>query len=112
MPSWQSILTKYMMRQQLRSMDRLNLRIWDERTSVMAFREYCEKGAASAKLVTGVEAVPVEIPGLPPGLSAEWLQPTAMTNIPTIDDAVIFRCSYTSIASLLSIHFRQRWKIR
>jgi len=92
MPSWQSILTKFMMRQQLRSMDRLNLRIWDERTSVMAFREYCEKSAARAKLVTGVEAVPVEIPGLPSGLSAEWLQPTAIANTPKIDDAVIFHC--------------------
>ena len=92
MASWQSSLMKFMMRQQLRSMDRLNLRIWNENTSVTAFREYCESGAARAKLVVGVEVVPVKIPGLAEGLSAEWLQLTAIANIPRIDDAVIFYC--------------------
>jgi acetyl esterase/lipase len=92
MASWQSHLIKLMMRQQLRSMDRLNLRIWNERTSVTAFREYCERGAARAKLVTGIEVMPVKVPGLVEGLSAEWLQPTESANVPKIDDAVIFHC--------------------
>jgi epsilon-lactone hydrolase len=92
MASWQSSLIKFMMRQQLRSMDRLNLRIWDEHTSVTGFREYCERGAARAKLAAGVEAVPVKIAGLPEGLSAEWLQPTAPAKISKVEDAVIFYC--------------------
>lgn len=92
MASWQSSLIKFMMRQQLRSMDRLHLRIWDEHTSVTAFREYCERGAARAKLMIGVEAVPVKIPGLAEGLSAEWLRPTELAKIPKINDAFIFYC--------------------
>ena len=92
MASWQSSLMKFMMRQQLRSMDRLNLRIWDEHTSITAFREYCERGAARAKLMTGVEAVAVKIPGLAEGLSAEWLQRTEPGKSAMVADALIFYC--------------------
>lgn len=92
MASWQSSLIKFMMRQRLRSMDRLDLRIWDEHTSVQAFREYCENGAARAKLQADVEVVPVQIPGLSAGLSAEWLQPTMKARVPRVEDAVIFYC--------------------
>jgi acetyl esterase/lipase len=90
MASWQSELIKFLMRQNLRTMKRLNIYTWDENTSVSDWREYCEKGAAQAKLPSGVEAVPVEIHGLPAGLSAEWLQPTATGPAPIADDAVIF----------------------
>ena len=92
MASWQSSLTKFMMRQQLRSMDRLNLRIWNEHTSVTAFREYCERGAAKAKLVGGVESVAVKIPDLVEGLSAEWLQLNGSAHDPELGNAVIFHC--------------------
>jgi epsilon-lactone hydrolase len=92
MASWQSGLLKFLFRQQVRKMERLNLRVWDEHTSVSAFREYCENGASRAKLQAGVEAVPVCIPGLPPGLSAEWLQPTVKGRPPIVEDAVIFFC--------------------
>src|SRR5512145_2114492 len=86
MESWQSRLIKFLMRQNLRTMDKLNIHIWDENTSVKVWRQYTENGAAKAPMPKGVEVVPVNIPGLPAGLSAEWLQPT----IPWADDAVIF----------------------
>ena len=90
MESLQSRLTKLMFRSQLRVMDRLNLRVWNERTSVTAWRAYCEEIAAKAKLPAGVEAVPVKIDGLPAGLAAEWLQPTADAKVPRVHHAVIF----------------------
>lgn len=90
MASWQSQCIKFMMRQQLRKMDRLNIRVWDEHTSISDWREYCEESAAKAKMPAGVEAVPVTIPGLPAGLAAEWLQPTATAKVSVVEDAVIF----------------------
>jgi acetyl esterase/lipase len=92
MASWQSGLIKLLMRQQVRKLDRLNLSVWDEHTSVSAFRDYCENGAARAKLQAGVETVPVNIPGLPAGLSAEWLLRSAVAKVPRVEDAVIFYC--------------------
>lgn len=86
MESIQSRLVKILFRSQLKTMDRLNIRVWDEHTSVPVWREYCESSAAKAKLPSGVEAVPVQIDGLP----AEWLQPTAASSIPMVEDAVIF----------------------
>jgi monoterpene epsilon-lactone hydrolase len=86
MASWQSNLIKFLMRQNLHTMDKLNIRVWDENTSVDVWRNYCEDGAAKAKMLPGVEAVPVEIPGLAKGLSAEWLQPIT----PAQEGAVIF----------------------
>lgn len=86
MASWQSRIIKLLMRQNLRTMDKLKVRVWDEETSVSVWREYCENGAGKAKMPSGVETVPVQIPGLPEDLSAEWLQPAA----PATGDAVIF----------------------
>jgi acetyl esterase/lipase len=88
MESWQSRLIKFFMRQNLRTMDKLNIRVWNESTSVQVWREYCENGAAKAKMPAGVEVVPVEVPGLPAGLSAEWLQPVSAN--PKAEKAVIF----------------------
>lgn len=85
MESLQSKLIKFLMRQNLRTMDKLNIRVWDENTSVKVWRQYTEDGAAKAPMPKGVEVVPVKIPGLPAGLAAEWLQPT----VPATDDAVI-----------------------
>jgi acetyl esterase/lipase len=90
MESLQSRFTKMIFRSQLRTMEHLRLRVWDEHTSVIAWREYCENNAARAKLPAGVEVVPVQIEGLPAGLAAEWLQPAAAGKIPQVDDAVIF----------------------
>jgi acetyl esterase/lipase len=86
MESLQSRFVKFMMRQNLGAMDKLNIRVWDENTSVKVWRQYTEDGAGKAPLPKGVEVMPVNIPGLPAGLSAEWLQPT----VPSADDAVIF----------------------
>ena len=90
MESLQSRFVKFIFRSQLKTMDRLNIRVWDEHTSVPVWREYCENSAAKAKLPAGVEAVPVQIEGFPAGLSAEWLQPTSAAAIPLVEDAVIF----------------------
>lgn len=86
MESLQSRLIKFLMRQNLRTMDRLNIRVWDGNTSVKVWRQYTEDGASKALMPKGVEVMPVKIPRLPEGLSAEWLQPTN----PVTDDAVIF----------------------
>ena len=90
MESLQSRIVKIVFRSQLGVMDRLNLRVWDENTSVTAWRAYCEDNAAKAKLPAGVEVVPVNVDGLPDGLAAEWLQPSAEAKVPQVDDAVIF----------------------
>jgi acetyl esterase/lipase len=90
MESIQSRLIKFLFRSQLKTMDRLNIRIWDEHTSIPAWREYCENGAAKAPLPAGIEAVPVHINSLPASLSAEWLQPTSSAKVPLVEEAVIF----------------------
>ncbi len=90
MESIQSRAIKFLFRSQIKTMDRLNIRVWDEHTSVPTWREYCENSAAKAKMPAEVEAVPVCMDGLPAGLSAEWLQPTAASSIPLVEDAVIF----------------------
>jgi epsilon-lactone hydrolase len=90
MASWQSQFIKVALRAQQIMQGHLKREVWDENTSVPAFREMVEKGAAKAKMPAGVEAVPVKIEGLPSGLSAEWLQPTAAAAVPLVEDAVIF----------------------
>jgi hypothetical protein len=54
MESIQSRIIKIIFRSQLKTMDRLNIRVWDENTSVAVWREYCENSAAKAKLPAGV----------------------------------------------------------
>ncbi len=89
MASWQSQFLKFLMRLNLRTMDRLNVKVWDEDTSVSVWRDYCENGAAKAKLPAGVEVIPVKIECLPAGLSAEWLKPVE-TSASAVEEAVIF----------------------
>lgn len=86
MESLQSKLIKFLMRQSLGTMNRLDIRVWDEDTSVKVWRQYTEDGAGKAPMPKGVDVVPVNISGLPADLSAEWLQPT----VPSADDVVIF----------------------
>jgi epsilon-lactone hydrolase len=88
--SWQSQFIKFLMRQNIRKMDHLNIHVWDEHTSVTAWREYCENGAAKAKMPAGIETIPVKIPGLPAGLAAEWLKPNATATVSAVEEAVIF----------------------
>ena len=90
MPSWQSQLINFALRNRHLMQGRLTREVWDEHTSVPAFRELCEKGARRAKMPPEIAVLPVKIAGLPAGLSAEWLQPAAVAPIPMEKDAVIF----------------------
>ncbi len=90
MASWQSKLIKFALKNRHLMQGHLKQAAWDEHTSIADFRELCEKGARQAKMPVGVEAVPVTIPGLAAGLSAEWLQPSAGGPIAQTEDAVIF----------------------
>ena len=90
MASWQSKFMTFTFRNKHLMQGQWKMKTWDENTSIPAFRELLEKGAEKAKLPKGVEAVPVKIDGLPAGLAAEWLQPTADAPIPMVEDAVIF----------------------
>ena len=90
MASWQSQLIKFTLRNRHLMQGSLKRPAWDFNTSIPAFREMCEKGAARAKMPAGVEAVPVQIEGFPAGLAAEWLQPNAANPVPMVEDAVIF----------------------
>jgi monoterpene epsilon-lactone hydrolase len=62
---------------------------WDEKTSIPAFREECERGAAKTKLPEGTVVSPASIEGLPHGLSAEWIRPASAPESVT-GQAVIF----------------------
>jgi len=75
MPSTQSRLLYFAMKNRHLMKFQLKAPVWDENTSIPAFRAQCEEGASRSRMPEGVEAVPVEIPGLPTGLSAEWLTP-------------------------------------
>ena len=90
MSSWQSQIIKFTFRNRHLMQGKLKRDVWDENTSVPAFRELCEKGAQRTKMPASIEAVPVKIDGLPAGLAAEWLQPTAEAPILLEQDAVIF----------------------
>ncbi len=90
MPSWQSQIIKFTFRNRHLMQGKLKRQVWTENTSIPAFRELCEKGAQRSRMPADIEVVPVKIDGLPAGLSAEWLQPTAAAPIPLEPDAVIF----------------------
>lgn len=90
MASWQSKFIKFTFRNRHLLQGQLKRTAWDEHTSIQDFRDMCENGAAKAKMAPGTEAVPVKIEGLPEGLSAEWIQPTAASSVPEVKDAVIF----------------------
>ncbi len=64
---------------------------WDWNTSIPHFRQECEDGAKmSGKPPDGIEVNKVTIPGLPAGLSAEWIRPSSTAVIPAADEPVIF----------------------
>jgi epsilon-lactone hydrolase len=86
MPSLQSQLLYLVIRNRHLLRFHLKREVWDWNTSISGFRQECEDGAKkTAKLPDGVEVSPVEIPGLPEGLSAEWILPAA-----AVADTVIF----------------------
>ncbi len=76
MSSLQSRLFHFMVRNRHLLQFRLKKETWDWNTSVPRFRQECEEGAKKAgKLPEGIQISPVAIPGLPSGLSAEWIYP-------------------------------------
>lgn len=90
MPSIQSRLVNLALRNRHLLQFRLTREAWDWNTSVPAFREVCERGARRVKLPEGVEVSPATIQGLPDGLAAEWIRPSAIAALQAADDAVIF----------------------
>lgn len=74
MPSWQSRLVNLALRNRHLLKFHLRRETWDWNTSIPAFREACEKGAAKTRLPAGIDVSPVAIDGLPAGLAAEWIR--------------------------------------
>ena len=87
MPSLQSRLMYLMMKNRHLMRGQWKQAVWDENTSVQAFRDQCEADAAKAPMPEGVAVQPVKIEGLPEGLKAEWLVPEGAPQEP-----VIFYC--------------------
>jgi epsilon-lactone hydrolase len=76
MPSIQSRLINFAMRNRHLMRFQLKQEVWDWNTSVAEFRQTCEDGAKKAgKIPENIEITRVDIPGLPAGLSAEWICP-------------------------------------
>ena len=78
MSSFQSRLLIFAM--QNRHLFRFKLRreVWDWDKSIPLFRQQCEQGSINLKLPEGIQALPVEIPGVTgiQGRQAEWLLPS------------------------------------
>ncbi len=91
MPSMQSRLLNFVLRNRHLMKFHLKRETWDWNTSVDGFRQVCEEGAKKAgKLPIGIQVSPADIPGLPAGLSAEWICPIAASSEKIENSAVIF----------------------
>lgn len=88
MPSIQSQLINFSLRNRHLLKFQLKRETWDRNTSIAAFREECEKGASRMKLPEGIDVSPVTIEGLPDGLTAEWIRSSDQET--DIEDPVIF----------------------
>lgn len=89
MPSFQSRLVNFTLRNRHLLQRRLTRETWDGDTSIPAFRDACEKGARRTKLPADIAFSPAAIDGLPAGLAAEWIYCAAEAKIMP-DDPVIF----------------------
>lgn len=87
MPSLQSRLFYFMIKNRHLMRGQWKQPAWDANTSIQAFRDQCEREAAKAPMPGGVAVQPVKIDGLPEGLKAEWLVPEGAPAEP-----VIFYC--------------------
>lgn len=87
MPSLQSRLFYRMIKNRHLFRGQWKQPVWDENTSIQAFRDQCEQEAAKAPMPEGVAVQTVKIDGLPDGLNAEWLVPAGAPAEP-----VIFYC--------------------
>ena len=84
MPSLQSRLFYFMIKNRHLFRGQWKQPAWDENTSIQAFRDQCEREAAKAPMPEGVVVQPVKIDGLPEGLNAEWLVPAGAPATPVI----------------------------
>lgn len=79
MPSLQSRLFNFSVKNRHWLQFRLKPEVWDMHTSVPRFREQCEAGAARfGGLAPGTTTTPAPISELPAGLAAEWIHPVGM----------------------------------
>jgi monoterpene epsilon-lactone hydrolase len=91
MPSIQSQLMNFTMRNRHLLKFQFKREIWDWNTSIPQFRAECEAGALKAgKLPEGVTVTPVTIDSLPDGLRAEWIRPASSDADNQNDNGVIF----------------------
>jgi monoterpene epsilon-lactone hydrolase len=75
MPSLQSHFIYFILRNRHLLHFRLKREAWDWNTSITAFRQSTEAGAARVgRLPEGILVTQLSVPGLPPGLSAEWIR--------------------------------------
>jgi epsilon-lactone hydrolase len=76
MPSLQSRLVYFTIRNSHLLRFRLKRETWDWNTSIPRFRQECEEASnRMAKMPDGVQVTPIHIDTLPAGLSAEWILP-------------------------------------
>lgn len=81
MPSLQSRLLNFVLRNRHLLHFRLKKESWDWNTSIPLFREACEKGAKRlGRMPEGIEISPVTAHGLP----AEWIRPSHSSNAKAI----------------------------
>jgi monoterpene epsilon-lactone hydrolase len=76
MPSLQSRLIYFVIRNRHLLRFRLKREAWDWNTSIARFRQECEEvNDRMARMPQGIQVTPVRIETLPAGLSAEWIRP-------------------------------------
>lgn len=91
MPSLQSHLFNFYLRNGHLLKFRLKREEWTLDTSIPEFRATCEKFASMlGKIPDGIDVLPVTIEGLPEGLSAEWILPHQAAPFQPDKDPVIF----------------------
>jgi monoterpene epsilon-lactone hydrolase len=76
MPSLQSRLIYFTIRNRHLLRFRLKREVWDWNTSIPRFRQECEEvNNRMARIPEDIQVAPARIDTLPDGLSAEWIQP-------------------------------------
>jgi monoterpene epsilon-lactone hydrolase len=76
MPSLQSRLIYFIIRNRHLLRLRLKREAWDWNTSIARFRQECEEtNDRMARMPQGIQVTPTPIDTLPTGLSAEWIRP-------------------------------------
>jgi monoterpene epsilon-lactone hydrolase len=91
MPSLQSRLLYFVMKNRHFLRLRLKREAWDWNTSIPAFRQECENtNSRLASMPAGIETTPVTIESLPAGLAAEWIRPSAVAPQGMMGEGVIF----------------------